>query len=165
MTDTDVYTLLFATAHIVQNRKPRLLGCQDTRSSWQTNAWMQNFLSPSQDSRNAMAAAGSRTREIAKSNEFPAWEFGRTLVPNVAVSLDVIAHSPWVLRRFLYGTLTGFHWVTVGSTRLVCFTAFSQLGRTWGWLAPGGVSYSCASYHTTSDVTGFRAHYHTSLIG
>ena len=125
---------------------------------------MQNVLRPSQDSRKAMVAAGSRTREIAKSNEFPAWEFGRTLVPNVAVSYDVIAHSPWDLRRLLYSTQTGFHLVTVGTTRLVSFTASGQLDRTWAGLTPGDVSYPCASYPTTSDVTGFRAHYHKFLV-
>ena len=72
-----------------------------------------------------------RWRGVApgKSNEFRgnSTEF---LVPNVAVSYDVIAHSPWDLRRLLYGTQTGFHLVTVGTTRLVSFTASGQLGRS-----------------------------------
>ena len=50
----------------------------------------------------------------------------------------------------------GRHWV-----RPHWLAASGQLGWTRGRLTPGDVSYPCASYHTTSDVTGFCAHYHT----
>ena len=115
---------------------------------------MQKVVRPAQDSRKAMAAAGSRTRE----KQWIPWKFdgiSGTKCRSLAQYITHKAHSPRNLRRLLLGTRTGYHsgdgrhWV-----RPHWLAASGQLGRTRGRLTPGDVSYPCASYHTTSDGRG-----------